>query len=306
MTHLTNKDTKLRRFFFWVSLLGFFILTPLIVAYSLGYKFDVHSHRLQKTGALNVKANPQEVKVYLDGIPMGDSTPFIRRNLLPGTYRLALERQGYYPYRIPVKIYSGSVTEIIAELIPLVPNVERLLTYFDIQKFFILPKFFGDSIIFMNRDGIFEVGGTLDNPQLIAKLSFPAELIPTIVDLKVNRTGLVFWNSKQIWLVPSTKGRTDTLPLTQCIYDRGDDIHNVYWAFKNRYLLIHDGLQVLVIDALHPEAHFDVYRLNSVQAEISFDADRDILYIRDHLPSEKKYSLFRIALSSIIHEKKER
>ena len=55
-----------KRIFFWILVAFFFATTPLIILYSLGYRFNTQRGVFVFTGSLSIKSNPQNVEVYID------------------------------------------------------------------------------------------------------------------------------------------------------------------------------------------------------------------------------------------------
>jgi len=130
-------NLKTRKILSWFFLAAFFLITPAVIFYALGYKINPRSFRLQKTGTLIVESKPRGAAVYLDGkareqtfglfsfnknIPL--RTPVKIKNLLPHDYELETVLDGYWPRREKIKIEGGRNTIIdnailIKKILPL-------------------------------------------------------------------------------------------------------------------------------------------------------------------------------------------
>lgn len=297
----------LRRVSFWVFSLAFLILTPVILFYSLGYKFDTQAHKLQKTGALTIKSSPKDVEVRMDGVRVSKSTPCTQRNLLPKTYHVVLQRENFYSYQVKVDVRSAEVSEIDAALIPYVRHVDQLLPVKGVFKFFIVPQMFGKKIYAFARDGLYEVGENLETPQRIAALSLDDATLKNLSGFIEGNTQLAFWDPKHVWLVQVTpKASPDGLAPVSVLVDYtaipDESLVGVFWGLKEKYAIVRSTLRIFALDVNHPQIKFPLFTLQSPDAKVIYDSDSETLYIDDHLPGANDFSLFRIALQDLINE----
>jgi len=101
---------KIRAILFYLSIILFFILVPVILLYSFGYKLDINSLRIIKTGLIYVKSIPSGAQVYLNARFINKTTPASIEGLMPGKYKLSLELQDYYPWYQETSVGSGKST----------------------------------------------------------------------------------------------------------------------------------------------------------------------------------------------------
>ena len=98
------------------SFLIFFALSYLVVLYAYGYQFDFKNLGWIKTGSLFVKANFSDAKIYIDGQLNGQtsflSATFIEKYLLPGTYSIKIEKDGFLSLDKNIEIKSGEVGQL--------------------------------------------------------------------------------------------------------------------------------------------------------------------------------------------------
>lgn len=103
---------KLRNRFLLVVLgmVVFIITTPVIVLYALGYKFDLQTRQITKTGSLVVKSEPDDSLVYVNDVLQPDKTDSTLRFLLPGDYNFKVDQDGYQSWTKRLNLRSGIVT----------------------------------------------------------------------------------------------------------------------------------------------------------------------------------------------------
>lgn len=295
---------RLRKLFFWLFFISFIVFAPLLVFYSLGYKFNIALKKFQKTGAISVKCFPREVDVYLDNKKINDSAPCTFRELLPNTYMLRLEKEDFYSYRIPVEVKSSSISEIDVMLMPELRNVEKLPMDLNVSNFFIMERLFGKAIIIFSEKGMYLLSEDFENIRKIADLSIDKTVLGNIVGVREEKNQFVFWSKNNIWLVMMPKFQDNGNTLVLNIYSAKEIISNVFFCLKGRYLIIHDGMKIIALDVKSPDISFPIMETRSMSADVFYDYDIDVLYIKDKMISRDEFSLFKINLMELIHERK--
>jgi hypothetical protein len=103
----------------------FVLITPILIAYSLGYRvLDIDSvFTLEKTGGIYVHSNISDTTVYLDGEFNKTNGTFFRntliQNLKPETNHLVeVKKDGYQTWTKKLPVYSSLVTESRVLMIP--------------------------------------------------------------------------------------------------------------------------------------------------------------------------------------------
>jgi len=293
-----------RRVFFWLFLFAFVVLTPTVVFYSLGYKFNINLKRFQRAGAVSVKTFPKDVSVYLNGEKVCESTPCILRNLFPKKYTINLEKKGFYPYKISVDVKSSFVSGIDVNLVPKMRNVKKLKIGLNIHKFFIVSHLFGQEIVIFANKGIYHINDDFSDVKEIASLDISEAALNAIRGLREEKGKLVFWNDSKVWLVSTNKEEFNNKEHhTELVYYTKENIENVFFALKGRYLIIHDGMKIVVLDVKNKVVSSTIFKFNSVNSKIFYDINSDILYIKDKIPSNNTFSLFKVNLRKLIYEK---
>ncbi len=99
-----------RRIIFYLFVAAFLIGAPFIVLYTAGYRYSLESGTFVRTGVLSVNSVPRNVSLFIDGVDLDRTTPHVVKYILPGSYDVHLEREGYHAWTGTVDIYSGETT----------------------------------------------------------------------------------------------------------------------------------------------------------------------------------------------------
>ena len=146
---------KTRTILFFICLFLFFLIAPLVVFYSMGYRFDFDSKKIVQTGGFYFKVWPKSVQVYLDG-ELEKGTDFffgsaLIENLLPKKYEVQIKKTGFYHWKKFLEIKEKQVTE--AKNIILIPKNPGF-TILDewVEGFFFLPD--RKKVVLKNEKGL--------------------------------------------------------------------------------------------------------------------------------------------------------
>lgn len=93
-------------------ILAFFILSPLLILYTAGFRYDFETGRVLQTGVLSVDITPTEASVVLNGITVDKRIPVRLTNRAPGAYTLLLEQEGHHSWERVIEINSRQTTYI--------------------------------------------------------------------------------------------------------------------------------------------------------------------------------------------------
>ncbi len=99
-----------RHILFFAFVVGFLITAPLVVLYTAGYRYHVDTGKIVQTGILNVRSVPKGAMIYIDEILQEDQTPAVIGNVLPGTHRVRVEKEGYSSWEKTLDVYSRQST----------------------------------------------------------------------------------------------------------------------------------------------------------------------------------------------------
>lgn len=88
----------------------FIILAPLIIVYTMGYRYNFQVGQVQKTGVLILNSYPDDADVFLDGKIVDDKTPSIIKKILPNEYTVEVVKEGYHTWSKKLEVRSGETT----------------------------------------------------------------------------------------------------------------------------------------------------------------------------------------------------
>lgn len=131
---------KLRLILFYSCVALFFILLPVFLLSSLGYRYNSSTHRLERLGMISIRTSPEEASITLNNKLIKQKTPAKLANLFPGKYSLVLSKKGYRPWTGDVPVLSNWVTQLesiylFPEKIEFIPVSELSVT-----SFYLSPK----------------------------------------------------------------------------------------------------------------------------------------------------------------------
>jgi hypothetical protein len=105
-----------RVFLFWMFCLIFFVVSPILVLYSQGFRLDFKKKTFVKTGGIFIKAYPKQVEVFLNEKLIKKTDFFfgslLIQNLLPQKYKVKVKKEGFHPWEKNLEVYPGKVTEV--------------------------------------------------------------------------------------------------------------------------------------------------------------------------------------------------
>ena len=131
---------KLRLILFYFFVILFFVLSPIFMFYSLGYRMNFKTFRLERLGMISIRTLPDEAAIQLNGKIQRQKSPARMANLLPGKYLVQISKNECRPWMGEVQVKANWVTRL--ESIILFPKKIEFVpvTEFVVQKFFVSPK----------------------------------------------------------------------------------------------------------------------------------------------------------------------
>ena len=125
MIKLKNNMThRTRNVLFIILFILFLITAPIVVFYSLGWRFNWETKRIVQTGVFYFRVWPKNAQLYIDG-DFKDKTDFFFNSisvsdLLSGKYKIEIKKGDYYDWRKTLEIKKREITE--AKNIVLIPK----------------------------------------------------------------------------------------------------------------------------------------------------------------------------------------
>jgi hypothetical protein len=116
------KKTRIALFYTFVFL--FLLAGTAVLLYSSGWRIDFETGKVQKIGAIYIKANLKDLTIKINNKVYPDDSGILQSgtlvsNLLPKAYKVEISKQGYLPYHKTVTVQPSRVEELLnVQLIP--------------------------------------------------------------------------------------------------------------------------------------------------------------------------------------------
>lgn len=203
-------SSRARNVIFAVFTLLFFIISPTVTLYTAGYRFDFHSFRISKIGVLSVDILPNDAQVYLNDKHILQSIPMRISNLIPGSYHLRIEKDGYLPWIKDIVIEESKTTYI------------KNVTLFAIHNPEIIESNPTLLDIFPSRDGNFILEKFVTDDETKFVLFDTIQEISTVLPSSTVSADTIFWseNNTSIALITHVSNTIQTTVL------QADDLKN--------------------------------------------------------------------------------
>ncbi len=153
-----------RRVYMISFILLFLIVTPLVVFFAKGYRFDKLGKIFVYSGSITIKTSPQNVDIYLNGKKKSKKIINVINNsytingIKPGKYLLKCKKPGYTSWEKNIQVHSGISTEFWN--IVLLPEEDQdLQTYTTepIKQFFLSPRENEEIVFFSEKENEQEI-----------------------------------------------------------------------------------------------------------------------------------------------------
>ncbi len=113
MWHPDIRLTRTFRLTFMIILIvSFFVISPILILYTAGYRFDLKTFQVKKTGVLTIDVEPNDARIFLNDIALTKSLPIRLPNRAPGSYALRIEKDGYLSWTNTVQVESTQTTYV--------------------------------------------------------------------------------------------------------------------------------------------------------------------------------------------------
>ncbi|MAF13850.1 MAG: hypothetical protein CMI53_03085 [Parcubacteria group bacterium] len=102
-------ELKIRRSLYLTFIGAFIIITPLLILYTTGYRYNFKKHKIEKTGILYLDSQPKNAKIFIND-KYENTTPNRFSRILPDVYQIKIEKDGYYPWQKELEVKSNLTT----------------------------------------------------------------------------------------------------------------------------------------------------------------------------------------------------
>lgn len=115
-------------------IVAFFVISPIIIMYTAGYRYDWQNGLLKETGAISIDVEPKNAMVYLNGIKLRDKMPIRLNNIAPAKYSLRITAPGYFEWLKEIEI-KNKQTNYTKEISLIKKNKPEILINEKIDNF---------------------------------------------------------------------------------------------------------------------------------------------------------------------------
>lgn len=213
---------KYRRLLYSSFIAFFIIITPLIILYAAGYRYNFKNNRIEKTGIIHVETSPKDAKVYINDKYI-DDTPARFIKLLPDKYKVVVQKEGYHSWEKEIEVQSN------------------------------LTSFYKDITLFKNNLAINIIGGQIN---LLAISPDQKKIIYTLNKQNIEELRLLNLKNNSEFLIDTFNAQAyNQLEFVEWSPSRNKALIKKVIGDFNQYIIVD-------INSLKIEEIFDITRLN--------------------------------------------
>jgi len=306
---MKNSDKIKRAIAFYFSVALYFILLPIILSYSLGYKINYRKFMIYKTGIIYINSAPAGAEIYVNGKKDDELTPTQIEELRPGIYKIEVKRDGFYSWEKEIVVRPNMVTK--ADKIILFPIIQqsKMIAAKDILDFAVSTNNF---IYYMTKEGLFR--SNMDGTGF-AKISFYSNWPSDILAKKFFRENnkFLYFNKRSVWAVylnldkATAQGNGEYAEVEE-ITSSDDRILDVFWYSAGNYIIVVTEKYITVVELSRGGKRNPVllYKFSARPERLYYDSGSDSLYFTDtgkDFRSKEVACLYRIDLRQTFFDK---
>lgn len=139
-------STRFRRIYFWFLVILFLATVPVVIFYSLGYRYNTDKGIFIYAGSITIKSNPQQVEMYIDKKPVAAkkinrlNSSYQINGIKPGNYLLEIKSPGFNDWSKRITVQSGISTEFWNVLLTKKEYPRTKYETQGIDNFYLSPK----------------------------------------------------------------------------------------------------------------------------------------------------------------------
>ncbi|MBU0596679.1 PEGA domain-containing protein [Patescibacteria group bacterium] len=251
MTYPDTKLTKPIRRAIMISLfVCFFIISPIIILYTAGYRYDFEKNEIRQTGVISIDVKPNNVSVYLGGVLVKKNLPIRLTNRAPGTYSLHIEANGYQDWNKEITVESKQTTYVRdITLFKINKPIELDLEIENIKD--VIFSYTGKyAIILQEKNNVFEISLLDIDSESLSPLSRSYnEVVPNIS-----------WSPFYPFVMIQTE--TEGSTQVQIIDARNSDLNNKTYTFSTALEFNYQWSSDILAPALFIQSGSTLYEAN--------------------------------------------
>lgn len=91
---------------------AFFVISPILVLYTAGYRYDFKNGIIQEIGAISIDILPKNAEVFLNEIKITGKMPLRLKNVSPEKYKIKITADGFYDWEKEVTVENKQTVYI--------------------------------------------------------------------------------------------------------------------------------------------------------------------------------------------------
>lgn len=95
-----------RALIYWLFVAIFAVCAPLMIFYTMGYRYNWQRQRVEKVGVMIIDVKPSDANIMLNGQKITTSRPARLADLRPNYYQVRVEKSGYYSWQKNLEVKS--------------------------------------------------------------------------------------------------------------------------------------------------------------------------------------------------------
>lgn len=111
-----------RRLLAAAFILAFLVISPLLILYAAGFRYNFDKSRIEKVGLLYITTDPKNTTVSVDDQIYTTGRELVIKSLKPGEYEINISKEDYFSWQKTLEIFEGQ-SAFIRDLI-LFKNLE--------------------------------------------------------------------------------------------------------------------------------------------------------------------------------------
>lgn len=228
----------------------FFSISPLVLLYTAGYRFDFKTRQFQKTGVISVDIEPRDATVMLNDVVINKRMPLRLANRAPGRYTLTISKAGYHTLKKDIDVESKQTTYV--RDIPLFKD--SLPTRVFAEHFDAATK------IRISSDGRYAVLVSQEGPKLYRASVLDLTTVATITSFTITADSIsnIEWSPiASQGIIVSTLEKTHTYHLfdatkqaftpSYIVRTASEPTHQWHVTKNNTQLFVKDGDQAIML-----------------------------------------------------------
>lgn len=266
----------------------FVLIAFAVVIFALGYKYDFVQNKFIKTGSLEIKLNTS-AEVYINDELIGDtsflSNSFSKGRLLPRSYRVRVEKDGYQTWQKLVKIEAGFLTSFPRAIL-VAENLEETMVASTSIKNITVRKFdFGGGFaVIGNKQKLESINlktGEIQELKLITPTPTPSpQNAEPVENISPDEKTIAWFSEYEAWVKWIKDANYQPYKLagdTEFITRFSQKIEDIQWYKNSGYLIISVGgfLKLVEVD---DRDGINIFDITDVAGPFYYDHDMDAVF----------------------------